>query len=290
VVITLGRQLVELADQRFVGSASWRQNQQTFDAARIQWSPIARVSADVTYARRVRTVFGIQGNGARPQSVPGNNVFGLLNYAAPLGTLTGFAYLVDQDLPALSGNRLSSQTYGVRFAGVRPLAAKWKFGYVASFARQSDYADNPARYAASYYFAEAALSRRAVTATTGYEVLGADGGAALTSVQTPLASFFKFNGWAGKFGTTPPDGLRDLYGSLTTNWATHGWIRGVGLGATYHRFDADRVAAHYGDELDMLASAKLDKAVVALRLARYRGDRFATNTSKLFVTLDWTLP
>ena len=34
--ITAGRQLVELADQRFVGSSNWRQNQQTFDAVRVQ--------------------------------------------------------------------------------------------------------------------------------------------------------------------------------------------------------------------------------------------------------------
>ncbi len=75
-----------------------------------------------------------------------------------IGTLTGFAYLVDQDLAALQGFRLSSQSYGVRFAGSRPIAPGWKLGYIASVARQSDYRRNPNRYAASYYLAEGKLS------------------------------------------------------------------------------------------------------------------------------------
>ena len=43
----------------------------------------------------------------------------------------------------------------------------------------------------------------------GYEVLGADDGAALTSFQTPLATLHKFQGWADKFLTTPPNGIRE---------------------------------------------------------------------------------
>jgi len=35
--LTAGRQRIELADQRFVGPAPWRQNEQTFDAVRLQW-------------------------------------------------------------------------------------------------------------------------------------------------------------------------------------------------------------------------------------------------------------
>ncbi|MFT2622013.1 hypothetical protein ACMWQU_26705, partial [Escherichia coli] len=79
-------------------------------------------------------------------------------------------------------------------------------GYSASWARQSNWHRNPNRYAASYWLGEATLGIKAFTATIGYEVLGADKGIALTSVQTPLASFFKFNGWASKFVTTPPNG------------------------------------------------------------------------------------
>jgi hypothetical protein len=62
----------------------------------------------------------------------------------------------------------------VRFAGSRPLARDLKLGYIASVARQSDYARNPNRYAASYWLGEASLTARVLSATAGYEVLGAD--------------------------------------------------------------------------------------------------------------------
>jgi hypothetical protein len=196
--ITVGRQLIELADQRFVGSASFRQNQQTFDAVRVQWKGITHLSADVTYAWSDRTINGINGIGARQQAVSGNNVFALLGYETPIGTLTGFAYIVDQDEAVVQGFRLSSQTYGGRFAGSQQLGAAMKLAYTASFARQSDYHRNPNDYVADYYFGEATLSRKALSATGGYEVLGADRhgarGIALTSFQTPLASLFKFQG------------------------------------------------------------------------------------------------
>ena len=42
---------------------------------------------------------------------------------------------------------------------------------------------------------------------------GADKGAPFTSFQTLLATLHKFQGWADKFLTTPPNGIRDLYGS-----------------------------------------------------------------------------
>ena len=43
-------------------------------------------------------------------------------------------------------------------------------------------------------------------------------GVALTSFQTPLATGFKFQGWADKFLTTPPNGVRDLYAGAGYGW------------------------------------------------------------------------
>ena len=287
--ITAGRQLIELADQRFVGSSNWRQNQQTFDAVRVQYGQAKGFSADLTYSWSDRTVNGIHGTGARQQAISGGNVFALLNYGTSVGTLTGFAYLVDQNEAAVQNYALSSQTYGVRFAGGQPLGQSVKLGYIASWARQSDYHNNPNHYSADYWLAEATLSASALTATGGYEVLGADKGAALTSVQTPLASFFKWNGWDGKFGTTPPNGLRDLYGTLGYGWKKVGLIDAIGLSATYHRFDSDRLSQHYGNEWDLLATAKRGHALFSVRYARYEADRLMTDTSKFWLEADWIL-
>ncbi len=56
--ITAGRQVLDLADQRFVGPAPWRQNEQTFDAVRVTWAGLPRLSIDASYVWSVRTVNG----------------------------------------------------------------------------------------------------------------------------------------------------------------------------------------------------------------------------------------
>ena len=120
-------------------------------------------------------------------------------------------------------------------------------------------------------------------------MLGADTGVALTSFQFPLGTNFKFQGWADKLLTTPPDGVRDLYGSLGYGWKAVGPFKGVSLQAAYHRFESDRLVRHYGDELDLLASGKLGKTTLSLRYADYNADLFATDTRKLWLQLDWAL-
>jgi hypothetical protein len=285
--VTAGRQLIELADQRFVGSSNFRQNQQTFDAVRVQWGRPTGFSADVTYAWSDRTVNGRHGAGARQQAVRGDNIFALLNYRTRIGALTGFAYLVDQDEAAVQGFRLSSQTWGLRFAGSAPLGHGVTLAYTASWARQSDWRRNPNHYAADYWLGEAALAAHGFTLTGGYEVLGADRGVALTSVQTPLASFFKWQGWAGKFNPTPPNGVRNLYGTLARAWHHAGPLDPIIVSATWHRFASDRLD-QYGNELDLLASVRRGRATFSARYARYRAT-FATDTDKVWLSLDWAL-
>ncbi|MCW2392803.1 alginate export family protein [Sphingobium sp. B11D3A] len=281
--LTAGRQRIMLDDERFVGAVGFRQNGQSFDAARGEWTGLPGVRADVAYVWQVRTIWGVDGAGARPRSIDGDSVLTNVSAKTPFGTVTGFAYLIDQDEAAVQGYRLSSQTYGVRLAGTRKLSASTKLGYALSYARQSDYRRNPNDYAADYWLADVTLDVAALKLNAGYEVLGASGGAAFTSVQTPLGTNFKFQGWADKFLTTPPDGLRDLYAG-----ASYG-RRGVTVQAIYHRFESDRLARHYGDEINFLASVKRDKATVSARFARYAADSFGTDTSKLWLQLDWAL-
>jgi hypothetical protein len=285
---TGGRQRLAFADERFVGPAAWRQSEQSFDAVRLQWGKARGLSADIAYAGRVWTVNGRDGTGARPRAIGGDNLFALVSYGVKPLSLGGFAYLVDQDEAAVQGFRLSSQTYGARLSGQAALGEGVTLGYVASWARQSDWHRNPNRYAASYWLGQASLTASALSATAGIEVLGASNGTPLTSVQTPLASLFKFNGWAGKFGTTPPDGLRDLYGTLGYGWKKVGGLYAVTLGATWHRFGSDRLARHYGDEIDLLAGVKRGHYALSARYAHYRADRFATDTGRLWLQLDWT--
>ncbi|WP_447751886.1 alginate export family protein [Sphingopyxis fribergensis] len=289
LALTAGRQRIELADQRFVGSAGFRQNEQTYDAVRLQWGKPKGLNADLAYSWSVRTVNGRNGAGARPQAIGGDNIFALVGYGTAIGTLSGFAYLVDQDEAAVQGFRLSSQTWGLRFAGSRPLARDVTLNYVASWARQSDWRRNPNDYAADYRLAEAGLVVGGFTATGGYELLGADRGIALTSVQLPLSSHFRFNGWAGKFVTTPPNGLRDLYASLGYGWKKAAGFDTIGVTAVWHRFDSDRMDQHYGDEIGVALTAKRGHTLGSVRYARYRADDFATDTDRLWLTLEYML-
>ncbi len=288
LTVTAGRQRIQLDDERFVGAAAIRNNGQSFDAVRTEIVPVKGVKADVTYAWGVRTIWGIDGFGARQQAIGGDNVFAALGWASPVGTLTGFAYLVDQDERAVQGYRLSSQSYGVRLAGSRK-SGRATVAWQASHARQSDWHRNPNDYRADYWLADVAVDLAGPKLGAGYEVLGADRGAALTSFQTPLSSIFKFQGWADKFITTPPDGIRDLYASAGWGWKQIGALKSVSVQAIYHRFESDRLVRHYGNEIGLLASAKIGRTTASVRYADYDADLFATDTRKLWLQLDWTI-
>jgi hypothetical protein len=286
--VTAGRQRIALDDERFVGSVGFRQNGQSFDAVRAEITPVKGIKADLAYAWSVRTIWGINGAGARQQAVSGDNLFANLSVATPVGKAAAFAYLVDQNETAMQGFRMSSQSYGVRLDGSQPLG-KAKIAYQLSYARQSDWHRNPNDYAADYWLADVAVDLGGPRVGVGYEILGADNGGALTSFQTPLATGFKFQGWADKFLTTPPDGVRDLYASAGWGWKAVGPLKAVTLQAVYHDYRSDRASRAYGDEIGLLASAKLGKFTASARYAHYDADTFATDTDKFWLQLDWML-
>ncbi len=289
VALTAGRQKIALDDERFVGNVAFRDNGQTFDAVRAELTPAQGLKLDIAFAWSARTIWGIDGTGARQQAISGDNIFANLSYVTPIGTLTGFAYLVDQDEAAVQGFRLSSQTYGLRLSGTQTLSKAAKLSYQLSHARQSDYQRHPSAYRADYWLADATLDMKGWKLNAGYEVLGTDEGAAFTSFQTPLGTNFKFQGWADKFLTTPVNGVRDHYLGGGYGWKQLGPFADVALSATWHRFRSDRLDLRYGDEWDLLASAKLDKTVLSVRYAHYAAKALATDTEKLWLQADWSL-
>lgn len=289
MTLTGGRQKIALDDERFVGNVGFRDNAQTFDAVRAELTPAKGLKLDLSYAWSVRTIWGFQGKGARQQAVSGDTILANLSYATPVGTLTGFAYWVDQDEAAMQGFRLSSRTYGVRLTGARPLSKAARLSYQLSYARQSDYHANPNDYRADYWLADATLDVGGWKLNGGYEVLGASSGAALTSFQTPLGTNFKFQGWADKFLTTPANGVRDLYVGGGYGWKQMGPMTGAALAASWHRFDSDRLDQYYGNEIDLIASAKVKKTALSVRYAHYDAKAMATDTDKLWVQADWAI-
>jgi hypothetical protein len=221
--------------------------------------------------------------------VSGDNVFANLSYKHKVGTLTGFAYLVDQDEAAINGFRMSSKTFGARFAGSTPLSKKAKLSYLASYARQSDYHRNPSTYSADYIAAELGVEAKGFKLLGGYEVLGADKGVALTSFQTPYATLHKFNGWADKFLVTPPNGLQDAYGVLSYTKPKAGKLQTVTVQANYHSYRSDRLGIGYGDEIGAQLSAKMKRYTFTLKYADYNAKAFATDTRKIWAAVEWAI-
>ena len=275
--LTVGRQRINLDDQRFVGNVGWRQNEQTFDSVRVVNKSIANVTVDLTYVDEVNRVFGKDSAVGRYN---GSNYLANVSYQLPaLGKLTGFAYLLDfREAP-----RDSSETYGLRFTGEQPVR-KIKVAWLASYARQQERANNPLRFEEDFYTIELTGTFRQYSLGAGLEVLEGDG---VRGFSTPLATLHKFDGWADKFLTTPPNGLERRYVTLGYTTKGVGVLDTLSANAVYHRFQSNRLRIDYGSEVDLQVQAKWHRFNGLLKYAGYQADRFATDTTKYWLEINY---
>jgi hypothetical protein len=138
-----GRQAINLDNQRWIGSVGWRQNDQTLDAARVVVKPAPGFTAEYLHAWRVNRVFGPDS----PQGIWRDTAINGLRAAYTIknvGTLSAYGYWLD--IPSQPSS--SSKRLGVRIAGELPVAGKSSILYVAEYARQHDYGNNPRRFGA----------------------------------------------------------------------------------------------------------------------------------------------
>jgi Gram-negative porin len=282
--ITLGRQRINFDDQRFVGSVGFRQNEQTFDAVRGE-AKFGPVSLDATYSISQRGIWGID---AGPRTAfDGDFVF--LGAGAKLGPVSvkAFAYLLDFDaaeqVGALATLNADTQTIGLRAVAPFKLSPKATLTLTGSYARQSDWQDNPLNYSAEYFAAEVALANGPLGLTAGFEQLGADGGRA---VQTPMATLHKFNGWADLFLTTPASGLEDFYLGASYKLPKVKALPGLNFAVAWHRFESDVGGLHYGDEWNASLGFKLGRVGVLAKYADYNAAAFGADTRKVWVQFE----
>ena len=278
-VITLGRQRINIDDQRFVGNVGWRQNEQTFDSLRVVNKPGGGAfTIDLTYSNRVNRIFGDDS----PQGVyKGDMGFANLAYQFKLGKLTAFGYFLDFDpiLPPtvaapLNPARVSTQTAGLRCAGEKPLS-RIKLGYAASYAMQDKYGDNPLATTNSnalendYYLGELSVTFKQFTFLVGDEVLDGNGTAGFS---TPLATLHKFQGWVDKFLTTPANGVDDRYGTFTMLFKGVGPLDTLTFVAAYHDYESTRLGIDYGSEANVSLAAKWNRFTGMLKYGDYAID------------------
>lgn len=268
---TFGRQRIQQGSQRFIGGVAWRQNEQTYDAFRSQYTSSSKIVIDYAYVWNVNRIFGPD-DGAQPSDWFGNSH--LVTVTWPLAkrhTLEVYGYLLD--FQNANGIPNSTETFGMGYKG--------SFGPVkltGSVAQQSDYKSSPLDYDTLYYLLQLDLALSRVTFTAGYEVLGSDDG--ITAFRTPLATLHKFQGWADKFLVTPANGIEDIY------IGAKGKVGPVSLVATGHQFDSDEGGLEYGTELDLVANYAFNEDVnLQLKYADYSAKGFARDTTKIWFSV-----
>ncbi len=248
---TLGRQQIVLNNARFVGDVIFRQNQQTYDALRVRTTRLPGLDLQYIYIDQVQRIFGDDSAQGEFES---NSHVVQADAATPFGALSTYALLLDFD----NAETLSSATYGARLTGARPLPAGLTAQYVAEYARQTAFADNPDEIGANYVHGDVVVRRNAVGFGGGVEILGAGEEA---SLQTPLATLHKFQGFADAFLVTPIDGVRDLYAKAVVNWATPPVGQKLVGAVIYHDFTDDGGDLFYGREWDAVATLTATKRV-----------------------------
>jgi len=127
--------------------------------------------------------------------------------------------------------------------------------------------DNPLSFDLDYQFAELSATYQKFGLGVGIEILEGNGAKGFT---TPLATLHKFQGWADKFLTTPPNGIEDSYVKAMVNLKAVGGLETLGFVLGYHDYEAEHISADYGSEVNLSVAAKLKKLNVMLKYADFQ--------------------
>jgi hypothetical protein len=276
VAVQGGRQRLLLSNQRFVGNAGWRQNEQTFDGLTVRAKELGPVELLYGWVTNVNRV---SGEDSAVSDLHGN--VQLLHATAPvsdLGKLNAYAYLLDLENAAT----VSTRTFGASFDGKKAIGESIDLLWWFEAADQHDYADNPVAVDASYFHGELGAAYSAVTLKVGNELLEGSGDPG-DKFTTPLATLHPFNGWADIFLNTPDTGLNDLYASLGS------LVAKTSLELVWHRFTSDMDSLDYGTELDFLATRPIaTDGTLGFEYAAYSADELGPDTTKAWVWVGWS--
>lgn len=235
----MGRQIVNLDNERFIGSVDWRQMMQSFDAVVLSDTSINNLTLIGAY------VWGIKGISNLPVSETDS-------------VLLNGSYKVNDSLKVTAYDYMLSSlhdTMGLALTGTIPVSVA-KVDYRAEYASQGDASRDTtggiayAQADATYYNLDALANINGILVGAGYEFLSGKSNADETAFQTPLATLHKFNGWADKFLTTPTGGLCDA--SATLGYSAPGLGKAM---IVYHDFETDVAMSgkeDLGSEWDLL--------------------------------------
>ena len=247
LTVVVGRQLMNVDDQRFVGTTAWRQDEQTFDAIK---ADLVRGKFSATYLYLARV------NRNLDQDWTSDSHALILGYtfSAPLRIET-FDYALDfRNTPILS-----TDTAGARASG------RFKFdgaqiSYAVTYAHQGDYRSNNGQFSLGYEGVSVDAVYGLWSGGLAYEVLGGDG---KRGFVTPLQTNHGLQGWADAFSAvggakTFVDGLEDLNLQIVVRPKWHvGAFGNPQFTLRGHNFDNHRFGVSLARELDAEASFAL---------------------------------
>lgn len=271
--VRAGREAINLGNERFIGTNSFWQNEQTYDGGGFRYTFASASELEYRYISNTNRIFGSDA-GRTLQGSESNNPSPALRPARFLGDHEQdshllFAsirewdfsqlqlYYLDIDNRDVSG--LSNETVGIRYQ-FKGRYRSFRTEAHGEFARQK-----------RTEISESYLNYNTVGMTVGFgkhqlgasrESLGSNGDISLT---TPLASLHDHNGWADQFLITPNDGLVD-------NRIQYFWRKNpIKVDARYHHFQTVKNRQTLADELDIDLIYKFNKnSTLLIRFADFQ--------------------
>lgn len=277
-LLRVGRQVINLDNQRFIGSVNWRQMPQTVDAYLLKNNSVKGLDLSAAYITQVNTIFA--DGGPKVDSYDTRTL--LLNASYKISDAlkaTAYAYMIGS----------THDTYGLSLTGKMAVSDGVKINYRAEYATQDDSSmDNSGmgegKADADYYNLKLGMNMGGILAGVNYEVQsGASGNE--TTFKTPLGTNHAFNGWADMFLSTPTEGLEDM------NVMVGYKAKGFGLAkVVYHDFQSDVGSTDYGTEVDFIYKNKVPgvkNLSGMVKVAAYDADDFGVDTEKLWLMLSY---
>lgn len=292
-LLHLGRQRINLDNQRFVGGNGFWQNEQTFDALFSQFKLASNSRFTYSYIANANRIFGEDadknnpGRGPLPSGItpprpPAN--YGDHEQHTHLTHLewnewdytrvTAYAHRIENlDMPAAS-----NATYGASYSANYKVD-RMKYRVQLEVAQQDRF--DLGRDQLPYYLVDAGVGINTVEFIARYEVLGENNGVAFI---TPLGSNHKFEGWAGVIGNTPNIGVRTA--SLGVLWRASP----IRLETHYLFFKDDVRGQAIGEEWDLdIAFRPIRKHNLSLRVAHFEPENNSGAIRKVFLDYAYNL-
>ena len=259
----IGRQVINLDNQRFVGSVNWRQMLQTFDTIRIDVKPVKNLTLTAAYICSRQGVLDkfstdVCSGETFNRSFVAHITFKPFNWLK----VSAYAYYLKDN----------TDTYGLNFDGGYPINTILNIHYYVEYSHQINKTEK-LRGTGNYFNIVLGSAYKndygAFFIKVNYERLG-------KRFITPLATLHKFNGWADIFlkytagGNTY--GFKDVNLSVGYKHPLLGKIMGI-----YHFFSSTRNfptgGKKFGKEMNLLWKRKLFKHTdLVIKYAYYNPD------------------